>query len=74
MTIWTGYFLTGGLGMVAPSLGLLDPLIYLLWFFWCVMKSLLYNTLVNSKMDLVAQISIAAVMIRETYSIFKHIH
>ena len=31
--IWTGHFQTFGLGVVGPSLGFLDPLIYLLWVF-----------------------------------------
>ena len=61
--------------MVVPSLGLSDPLTYLLWIFFLsgAIKNLVYDTLVNSEMDLVARISIAATMIIETPGIFEHV-
>ncbi|GFV26044.1 transposable element Tcb1 transposase, partial [Trichonephila clavipes] len=40
------------------------------FFLWGTMKSLVYDTPVNSEMDLEARISIAATTIRETAGIF----
>ncbi|GFY18331.1 uncharacterized protein TNCV_2047371 [Trichonephila clavipes] len=50
----------------SPDLSPLD------FFPWGAMNSLVYDTPVNSEMNLVAQISIAVVTIRETPSIFEH--
>ena len=33
VTIWTEHFQTGGLDFLSPSLGFLDPMIYLRWIF-----------------------------------------
>ncbi|GFV03895.1 hypothetical protein TNCV_113401 [Trichonephila clavipes] len=70
LTICAGHYRTGGLGMVVRSLGLPNPLISLLWG---TMKSLIYDTPVNSEMDsiLVARIFIAAATIRGTPGIFE---
>ena len=75
MTIWTGHFRTGGLGVVVPSLGLSDPpdLSPLVSFLWNAMMNLVYNMPFNSEMELMMQISIAAAMIREMPGIFEHV-
>lgn len=51
----------------SPDLSALD------FFLWGEMKRLVYDTPVNSEMDLVARISIAAAMIRETPGIFENV-
>lgn len=51
----------------SPDLSPLD------FFLWGAMKSLVYDTPVNSAVDLVARISIAAATIRETPGIFEHV-
>ncbi|GFW42820.1 transposable element Tcb1 transposase [Trichonephila clavipes] len=71
----TGHFQTDGLGVVVPSLGLLDSLDLspLDFFLWGAMKGLVYDAPVVSEMDLVARISIAAARIREMAGVFEDV-
>lgn len=59
LTIWTELFEASELGVVVQSLGIQDNVIYIFWIFifWDAMKSLLYDSPINSEMDLVARIS-----------------
>ncbi|GFT21684.1 transposable element Tcb2 transposase [Trichonephila clavipes] len=70
VTIWTRHFETRELGLMVPSLGFPDPLVYVLWG---AMKSLLYDTPDHSEMDLVERIFIVAATIRETLGNFEYV-
>ena len=74
VTIWTEHFQTGGKHGGSVTWPLRSPDLSLMDFFLSgAIKNLVYDTLVNSEMDLVARISIAATMIIETPGIFEHV-
>ena len=73
VNILAGNCKTDGLGVVVLSLGLSGPLIYLLCIFFFGVPWRALSTSINSEMDLVARISIATALIRETLNILEHV-